>query len=105
MSKNSFKIWFPITAFFLTVGFVLVWVALSDNGPDDKTNIEYLNDDVDFVCLIYGDDYDMNGLVTERVDNIETDTVLRDNDYVYLLMFDLSGGGNITKEDAYAFVI
>lgn len=56
------------------------------------------------MCLVYGDNYNMGELNYERVTSIDTQTVLRDNDYVYLLMFDISGEGNITKEDAFRLI-
>ncbi|MBR5347662.1 MAG: hypothetical protein IK125_00320 [Lachnospiraceae bacterium] len=91
-------------AFFFAVCCLIVYILVVNSGPEEKNGIQYLNEDVDFVCLVYGDDYDMGELDSERVADIDTESVLRDNDYVYLIMFDLSGKGNITREDAFRLV-
>ena len=81
-----------------------IMYLLMRGDSKEKSDEEYLNEDVDFVCLVYGDDYNMGELRTERVTSLNTEFLLRDNDYVYLIMFDLSGTGNITSDDAYRLV-
>ena len=81
----------------LVVKFFIVPFRDDDSIDSER---EYLNETVDLSLLIYGDDIEMpEGLNYKKVEDIKDKTIFLDNDYVYLIITDLSGNVSFTSDD------
>lgn len=70
-----------------------------DDGSAKEHMITYLNDEVDFTLLLYGENVDFpDGLKYEKIDSLDNNNWQKDNDYVYLIINDLEGSTMLEKE-------
>lgn len=70
-----------------------------DDGTAQKEMVEYLNEEVDFSLLLYGEDVGFpEKLKYETITSLEKKNWQRDNDYVYLIINDLNGCINLEEE-------
>lgn len=90
-----------VISLLLGVFFVYRWKAsvTPDDGTAEKEMVEYFNDKVDFVLLLYGEGIDFPaGLKYEEIDSLSNENWQKDNDYVYLIINDLNGDTVLEKE-------
>ena len=67
---------------------------------DDNPDVKYLNESIDLSLLIYGDDIEMpEGLEYKKIDSIDDESIFLDNDYVYLIIIDITGDVSYTEGD------
>lgn len=70
-----------------------------DDGSAQKEMIEFLNNDVDLSILLYGENISFpEELEYETIESLDNENWQRENDYIYLIINDLSGTAVLDKE-------
>lgn len=100
--KKNFLILVSILALAL-IGFIgyRTWLFHTP-GTDDamKDEVSYLNQTVDFKLLSYGEEIMFpDNLKYSRIESLDEKIIVQDADYVYVIINDLNGTTEFTKDD------
>lgn len=82
------------------IGFIgyRIWLSYMPGSEEEKlSDINYLNNSVDFKMYLFGDDIDFyKELKYEKIDKLDFSAISGKHDYVYLIINDLSAANNLT---------